>query len=144
MAEADEIPEELMRAARRIAYVVFLDGHEQDDLSEAIASALMAERLASEARGREKATAELAEMLKNPAAVLVNWKRGEIDASSIVREAKAEQKEADAELADCIADERDVMAMGAAADSQVAVYRAQESTANRIASAIRNQDSKLP
>jgi hypothetical protein len=41
---SETYPEDIMTAARAIAHVVFIAGPEQDDLADAIASALLAER----------------------------------------------------------------------------------------------------
>jgi hypothetical protein len=41
---SETYPDDIMKAARAIAHVVFIAGPDQDDLADAIASALLAER----------------------------------------------------------------------------------------------------
>jgi len=93
-AETETIPEDVMAIAEDIRSRVFNAMHDDDgrltdsDPAEIIASAILAEREATEAR--------MAAVLKDPVAVRLNWMRGGINAGSII----AEERERCAKVAE--------------------------------------------
>lgn len=91
----EDIPQEVWRAAEHAFYDSTPNAV---GAVEAIARAIMA----AEKRGEEAAQAKMAALLKDPAAVRVNYLRGDIACQDLIREGEEREREACAKVAmDC-------------------------------------------